>query len=151
MAGSGAGWLVEVLEPMAPRCGVKSLVLLACTHRQFNQILREDSGMWQASVRATVDIPFDLVLDEGVTWRYLAMQVLAGLSRLGCSDAEVRPRAVSLACHALRGLKRPGAGRAMERCLEWTAISGWSVTFSHDRGSRPLTHPTKARRAISSQ
>jgi hypothetical protein len=125
--GAGAGWLVEVLEPLAPRCGIKSLVLLACTHRQFNQILREDCGMWQASVRAAVDIPFDLVFDEGVTWRYLAMQVLDGLSRLGCSGAEVRPRTVPLACNALcvrstTAGRRAGCERAL--CLAWTAVSG---------------------------
>lgn len=86
----GGGWLVEVLEPLAPWARLKSLVLLACTHRQFNAILKEDT-IWQASLRSCVDLPFDVVLraEEGLTWRYLAIQVLEGLSRLRCEGAEV--------------------------------------------------------------
>lgn len=86
----GGGWLVEVLEPLAPWTGIKSLVLLACTHRQFNAILKEDS-IWQASLRKCVDIPFDVVLkaEQGLTWRYLATHVLDGLGRLRCEGAEV--------------------------------------------------------------
>jgi len=86
-------WQTEVWERLAPLLGIKNLVLLACSHRQLNMILIEDS-IWQASLRASVDLTFDVVLcpEEGLTWRYLAMQVVEGLGCLGRPGAEVIQR-----------------------------------------------------------
>ena len=84
------GWQVEVWERLAPQLGVRNLVMLACTHHELKKVLKEDS-IWKASLRTSVDIGFALSLnaEDGLTWRYLAMQVLEGLSSLQLPSAEV--------------------------------------------------------------
>ena len=93
---------VEVWERLAPQLGIKNLVLLACSHRQLNMILIEDS-IWQASLRACVDLTFDIALcpEEGLTWRYLAMQVVEGLGCLGRPGAEVQVAHARFPSHKL--------------------------------------------------
>ena len=65
--------------------------MLACAHRNLNMILVEDS-IWKIALRATVDLAFPVSLkaEDGLTWRYLAMQVLEGLGRLEQPAAKVR-------------------------------------------------------------
>eukprot|EP00802_Teleaulax_amphioxeia_P023317 Tamp_23874.p1 GENE.Tamp_23874~~Tamp_23874.p1 ORF type:complete len:313 (-),score=46.84 Tamp_23874:77-982(-) len=74
---------VEVWEGLAPQLELRTLVLLACTHRDLRAILSEDS-IWRASLRACVDVAHDLSVNAGeaLTWRYVALQVLEGLVRL---------------------------------------------------------------------
>jgi len=122
-------WQTEVWERLAPQLGIKNLVLLACSHRQLNMILIEDS-IWQASLRSSVDLTFDVVLcpEEGLTWRYLAMQVVEGLGCLGCPGAEVIIRA----CGGILGARRRGAitpklPRALGRCGFWGGALGVDV------------------------
>ncbi len=84
---------VEVWEGLAPQLELRTLVLLACTHRDLKAILDEDS-IWRASLRASVNVAYELSVNAGeaLTWRYVALQVLEGLVRLEHPAAQVRER-----------------------------------------------------------
>ena len=125
---------VEVWEGLAPQLELRTLVLLACTHRDLRAILSEDS-IWRASLRACVDVAHDLSVNAGeaLTWRYVALQVLEGLVRLKHPAAQVRVR-LPRPWRKRRGASRLPAADARSRNAFHSAGRGGARGAHAERG-----------------